>query len=258
MSIGIFDSGVGGLTVVKTFFRNLPKAQILYFGDTARFPYGNKSSETVRRYSRENTQFLLSKGAVAIVVACNTASATAVSFLQKEFSVPIIGVIDGAVFEALQKTKNGRIGIIGTSRTIQSRAYQNAIFQKNPKIEVFSRACPLLVSLIEDGNLPEEIVKKVIAHYLQPLKKKKIDTLILGCTHYPIVQHLIQAELSEEITIVNPAESCVQDIKNLYVSHEKKSIEHIFYVSDDPARFKKIGSTFLQEKIDRVRQKKTF
>ncbi len=252
MAIGIFDSGVGGLTVFKSLSETFPQTSIIYFGDTARFPYGTKSEATVARYAIENTQFLIDQGAKAIVVACNTATASALPQLQEKFSIPIVGVIEGAAQRAVEISTNGRIGVIGTSRTVKSGSYQKAILQRMQEAEVFSYACPLLVAAIEDGALPQQIVQSILAHYLRPLKRLKIDTLILGCTHYPLMRTQIELEMGEQVQIIDPAQLCAKSLISHIHDVDGSSPEYRFFVSDDPPRFRKLGQLFLKEKMGKV------
>ena len=189
--IGVFDSGIGGLTVVKEIINNLPDENIVYFGDTARVPYGNKSKNTVLRYSRQIVNFLKTKGVKAIVVACNTASALALDDLEKEIDIPIIGVVKPGAYAAVNTTKNNRVGVIATQSTVQSRLYQEIIAKQAPQINVFAKACPLFVPLVEEGWTNDTITLEVAKRYLRELQDKDIDTLILGCTHYPLLSDLI-------------------------------------------------------------------
>ncbi|MCX7661082.1 MAG: glutamate racemase, partial [Candidatus Omnitrophica bacterium] len=197
--LGIFDSGVGGLTVVKEIKRILPYEDIVYFGDTAHLPYGAKSKETVIRLSIENILFLLKADVKLICVACNTASSVALPFIKEHFKIPLIGVIEPAVRLAINLTKNNRIGVIGTKATIQSRTYEKVIKELNPNIEVFSYACPLFVPFVEEGYIDGWILEKIARTYLAPLKRNRVDTLILGCTHYPLLKPLISRIMGEKV-----------------------------------------------------------
>src|SRR4051812_18620757 len=184
LPIGIFDSGVGGLTVARQIHRVLPHEDLIYLGDTARVPYGTKSPSTVVRFACEDTQFLLQQNVKAVVVACNTCSAWALPMLERKFKVPIFGVIIPGAEAALKKTRSGRVGIIGTSATIRSKAYSNALLARSDDAEVFARACPLLVPLVEEGWVNHQVTMSILREYLTPLLRQRIDTLILGCTHY--------------------------------------------------------------------------
>lgn len=252
--IGVFDSGLGGLTVVKALTEKAKGLSLVYFGDTARFPYGTKSAETVVKYSIENTSFLLSQGAKAIVVACNTATAVALPRLQSLFaSTPIYGVIDPAASRAVKVTKRGNIGVIGTNRTIQTQSYTKAIHRLLPEAHVTALACPLLVSLIEDGAPSEEITRLVVREYLRPLKQQNIDTLLLGCTHYPLIESVIQEEIGGSVTIVDPAQTCAEVVAACIPDHfSGGSSEFRFFASDDTFRFKTVGEAFLGVKIEKV------
>lgn len=251
--IGVFDSGLGGLTVVKALLAKTPDLPIVYFGDTARFPYGTKSAETVVKYAHENTQFLIDQGAQVIVVACNTATATALKSLQTAFPIPVFGVIEPAAKQAVEATKSGRIGVIATTRTIKTQSYTEAIFHHLPSANVTAIACPLLVSMIEDDCPSEEAKRLVIHEYLKPLKENHIDTLLLGCTHYPLLEPLIREEMGPHVTIVDPAQSCAALVAtSLPPLPTNIPPHHRFFASDDTNRFQVIGETFLGIKIPKV------
>ena len=263
--IGIFDSGVGGLTVVREIFNYLPGCQIIYFGDTARLPYGTKGADFVKKYSAKITEWLLKNKAEIIVIACNTSSAWASDFLKKKFTprgtskkIPIFEMINPAVTEALETTKNNKIGIIGTPGTIRSNAYQSKLLKARPGLEIFSQACPLFVPLVEEGLLDGKITDEVIKKYLEPLKEKGIDTLILGCTHYPLLKTAIGNEIGPVIKIINPAESLAREIKK-YVERNpaickriKQGSEHRFFFSDEPYNLEKISHLCFNKKINPI------
>ncbi len=236
--IGVFDSGVGGLTVVREIFDKLPEYQIVYFGDTARTPYGTKSEETIKKYAREDAKFLLEHGAKIIVIACNTASAVAADILRKESGVPVFEVITPAAEAAARATRNGRIGVIGTRATIGSGVYDTMLKKLKPGAEVRSQACPLLVPLVEEAWLDNPETKRIVKKYLQPLKNKQIDTLILGCTHYPVLKKIIKARIGRRVRLVDSAEEVVRELKDFLAEHGEveKSLtvgtDHKFYVSD--------------------------
>jgi len=212
--IGIFDSGVGGLTVVKEIFRYLPGYQITYFGDTARLPYGTKGADFVKKYSGKITEWLLHKNARIIIVACNTSSAWASDSLKNKFKkIPIFEMISPAIADAVKTTENKRVGIIGTPGTMRSNVYQQKLLKTNPSLQIFSQPCPLLVPLVEEGLLEDKITVEVIKRYLEPLKKKGIDTLILGCTHYPLLKAVIENTIDSGIKIINPAESLAKEVE---------------------------------------------
>ncbi len=213
--IGVFDSGIGGLTVAAALREHLPSEHILYIGDTARVPYGGKSRRTVERYGIEIGGLLLAENAKVIVVACNTASALAVPRMQKVFNVPVQGVVRPGAAAAVAQTKNGRVGVIGTRATVASAAYEQAIHAISPDISVFSEACPLLVPLIEEGLFEDPITDQVIARYLEPLLLEGIDTLVLGCTHYPLAYDAIARAAGPNITLVDSAENCALSIRQL-------------------------------------------
>lgn len=213
--IGVFDSGIGGLTVVAALRRLLPSESIFYIGDTARVPYGGKSQKTIERYSAEISNLLLVEHAKMIVVACNTASALAVPRLREIFSVPIQGVVVPGAAAAVKATRNKKIGVIGTRATISSKAYEHAITRLDPTAEVFSAACPLLVPLIEEGLFEDPITDQVLGRYLSPLLSKGIDTLVLGCTHYPLLQAAISRVAGRDVTLVDSAQNCAHAVEEL-------------------------------------------
>src|SRR4051812_4127255 len=201
--IGVFDSGIGGLTVVRELMRQLPQESVVYFGDTARVPYGPKSPDTVRRYSREIASFLLKQQAKAIVIACNTATAHALSVLREEFSVPVIGVVEPGARAAARATSGGRIGVIGTAGTVASGAYDRAIRAILPDARVVTKACPLLVPLVEEGWIDHPVTAQVAREYLAPLMDEQIDTLVLGCTHYPLLKDVLCRALGRGVTLID-------------------------------------------------------
>lgn len=258
--IGIFDSGVGGLTVVREILKKLPDYQIIYFGDTARTPYGTKSRETIIKYAREDAKFLLERGAKIIVIACNTASAVASEILRKELGVPVFEVIGPAVEKAVAVTKNKKIGVIGTRATIRSGVYEESIKKINSEIQVFSQACSLLVPLVEECWLDKPETKRIVKKYLQPLKNKQVDTLILGCTHYPVLKSIIQSHIGRRVKLVDSAEEVVDKLKNFLagqVEVEKKLAKgagHKFYVSDLTLQLPWIAEKLLGEgvRLERV------
>lgn len=251
--IGVFDSGVGGLTVAREIFRNLPNEKIIYFGDTARVPYGNKSSETVIRYSRQISRFLISKQVKAIVIACNTASALALDTVKKEFDVPMIGVVEPGAEAAVKVSKTGSIGIIGTSATVSSGLYDKCIRALNPAATIFSKACPLFVNLVEEGMIDDPVTITMIHRYLDNmLKKDNIDTLILGCTHYPLLRKVIGREVGKDINLVNPAYETAQALIKLLGENGLASKsgpvdfkEHKFFVSDATDKFREFAKNDL-------------
>ena len=213
--IGVFDSGLGGLTVVRELRRQLPQESLVYFGDIARLPYGTKSRAQIRRFSLENALFLFEKGVKALVIACNSSSSAAYDLLRRRFSIPVISVIEPAVTESLRKTRTGRIGVIGTAATIESKIYERELRSKNPRVQVFTRSCPLFVPLVEEGWLNGGVTERVIEKYLAPLAQKKIDTLILGCTHYPILFRQLQSFFGPEVALVDSAVPTVRQLASL-------------------------------------------
>ena len=221
--IGVFDSGLGGLTVVKALRDRLPNETIVYLGDTARVPYGPKSPDTVQRYALELAHMLMQKKAKALVVACNTVSSVALPLLTRKFSLPVIGVIEPGARAALQATRNQHVGVIGTRATIRSGAYEKALRATDNNVRVSSRACPLLVPLIEEGLLDDDVTDRVIVRYLEPLLGDGIDTLVLGCTHYPLLSDAIARALGPEITIVDSAANCAIAVQETLDQHSLRS-----------------------------------
>lgn len=256
--IGVFDSGVGGLTVVREIMRNLPEEKIVYFGDTARVPYGSKSKETILRYSRQIIRFLQTKHVKAIVVACNTASAFVLEEVKKELDIPIIGVIKPGAKVALETTRNGRIGIIGTEATVKSHAYRNVIQKEKQSVEVIEKACPLFVPLVEEGLLKDPVTVEIASRYLKGLQDSKIDTLVLGCTHYPLIRSTIRSVVGEEITLVNPAYETALGLGRLLTregmkrSKSEERIKHQFYVSDAEEKFLEFAESILPGNIEKA------
>ncbi len=256
--IGIFDSGIGGLTVFKAVRRALPGEDIVYFGDTAHLPYGNKSKETITRFSINNIDFLKRFDVKMVIVACNSASSLSLDAVKKKFSFPIIGVIEPGAKAALKKTMNNKIGVVGTKSTIGSAAYENSLKKMRPKIKVYSQACPLFVPLVEEGWLSGDVVEKTAKVYLDPLKNFGMDTLILGCTHYPLLTKIIQKVIGNKVKLVNSADETAHAAKELLekkklLSHKTKKIGSTrFYVSDEPESFRVLGERFLGESITSV------
>ncbi len=251
-SIGIFDSGIGGLTVVKEVMNQLPNENIIYFGDSARVPYGNKSPETVIAYTEQIVNFLLSKDVKAILIACNTVSAVALEVVRHKIPVPVIGVLKPGARTAAEVTRNRKIGVIATRATINSGLYEEFLHKTNPDTLVFGKACPLFVPLVEEGWFNSPITEQVAKEYLSDLLDCGIDSLILGCTHYPLLRDVIQRTVGDNVTLVNPAYEAARDLK--YVLEENnilqpaesgKSPEHIFYVSDGADMFRNFANTIL-------------
>lgn len=247
--IGVFDSGVGGLTVAREIMRQIPNETIVYFGDTARVPYGSKSKETITTYSRQIIKFLQTKDVKAIVIACNTASAFALETVKKEIDIPIIGVVKPGAKAAAETTKNGRIGIIGTEGTINSGIYNEFLSRTNPNVKVYGKACPLFVPLVEEGLLDDPVTIEMATRYINELKVYDIDTLVLGCTHYPLIRHTIQKVVGDKVTLVNPAYETAISLKEvLYqnnIESNSETVDHKFFVSDDAEKFKDFANTIL-------------
>lgn len=255
--IGVFDSGVGGLTVVKELIHQLANEDIIYFGDTARVPYGIKSNETIIRFSTENILFLLKQDVKLICVACNTASSVALPVIKSHFRVSIVGVISPGVREAVYATRNKRIGVIGTRSTIKSRAYENEIKQLDPKIKIFAAACPLFVPFVEEGWLKGEVVLQVAKTYLKPLKDAGVDTVILGCTHYPLLKPMIKEVLGRQVTLIDSAKQVAIEVKKILAAEgslNRKNYRgrHKFYASDNPEWFGDLAERFLGEPVHNV------
>ena len=248
--IGIFDSGIGGLTVVKQLIRMLPHENLVYFGDTARVPYGTKSENLIKQFALEDAAFLEQFGIKFLVIACNSASSVAVDLLQSSLTIPVTGVIEPGVRAALQATANRRIGVIGTTATILSNAYHRKIREVDGKAKVFGQPCPILVPLVEEGWLDDEITRLTVRKYLKPLLAESIDTLILGCTHYPVIRDLIQEEAGPAIRLIDSGEETariVRDhINSLGIDRRSENRGGVeFYVSDIPKKFDEVGTRFL-------------
>ncbi len=252
--IGVFDSGIGGLTVLKEIITALPGEDTLYLGDTARLPYGTKSEETVIKYSIENTRFLLKYNIKLLVVACNTASAVSLSELRKQFSIPIIGVIEAGARAATRTTKNGKVGIIGTETTVSSGAYTKAIREINKNIVTIGQACPLFVPLVEEGWIEDDVTFAVAERYLGKLKDMGIDTLVLGCTHYPLLKGIIHKVMGNDVRLIDSAEETASEVRKVLsgtTSGENSPVRR-YFVTDVPRRFEEQGSRFLGERIGKV------
>ena len=253
-AIGVFDSGIGGLTVLKELVAALPTEDFIYLGDTARLPYGTKSNEVIIRYSRENTEFLLAKGIKLLVVACNTASAVALSEIGRDTIVPVIGVIEPGARAAIAVSRNGKIGVIGTEATIASGAYTRAIQQLRPGVEIYTRACPLLVPLIEEGWVENEVAERTVAYYLESLKASGIDTLLLGCTHYPLMRDLFRRIMGPGVRIVDSATATasvvVERLNDLRLARSRGMGSQSFFVTETPERFVRVGRRFLGPQVE--------
>jgi len=257
--IGVFDSGIGGLTVVKRLASTLPNENIVYFGDTARVPYGSKSNSTVIEYSLQDAAFLKTKNVKAIVVACNTASSIAIKSLKQKYDIPIIGMIEPGTEFALRSSKNKKIGIIGTRATIDNKAYSKALKKVDKKLKVFEKACPLFVPLAEEGWVEHKATYEIAEEYLKVLKKKEIDTLILGCTHYPILTKVIQKVIGENVKLIDSgiaaAELVRDEINRIGLLSHSSSLGFVdFFVTDIPKKFKEIAELFLSAPVKEVKK----
>ena len=257
--IGIFDSGVGGLTVFRAIREAFPEEDLIYFGDTARVPYGPKSPNTIIQYSVQNARFLLQQGIKTMVVACNTSSSVAIPHIKQLTQIPIIGVIDPGSEVAIRCSKNRRIGVIGTEGTIRSEAYAKAIKLRDPDAEVHSRACPLFVPIVEEGWQDHDIARDVVIEYLSPLLDKGIDTLVLGCTHYPLLSHVIKDYLGNAIELVDSADAIAEYLKSLIpIEHDGRPGKDSFYVSDNEEKFAAIAGRILGNRLSSIRRVRLF
>ena len=259
LPIGVFDSGIGGLTVVKEIMSLLPNEKIIYFGDTARLPYGSKSKETIIAYSRQIIRFLLGADETApkvkaIVIACNTASALALDEVAEETPVPVIGVVKPGAKAAVQATANGKIGVIATTGTIRSDIYSSFIRETNPHISVYGKACPLFVPLVEEGWVETDVARQVAEIYLSELKQVGIDALVLGCTHYPLIREVVRKVMGDGVTLVNPAYETARSLEEVLRQRKlmnpgPKAVQknHAFYVSDGEEQFRQFANSILPE-----------
>lgn len=257
--IGLFDSGVGGLTIMREVVKHLPHENIIYFGDTARLPYGNKSPQAVLRYTLDNVSFLLDQKIKLLIVACFTASSHALETLEQTLSIPVIGVIQSGLEELMTATRSKRVAILGTASTIKSGILQTLIQKQEPNAVVFPIACPLLVPLIEEGLADHPATKTILNHYLDGLKEKKIDSALLACTHYPLIRSKIQESLGSKIQLIEPAQSCALKAKErlsalgLFNQNKEKPI-YDFYASDDPDKFRRLTHQFFGSDINEIRE----
>ncbi len=255
--IGVFDSGLGGLTVTRAIRERLPRESIIYYGDTARVPYGSKSRETVARFTREAVGFLQSHSAKCIIVACNTASALALPEIKDQLDIPIIGVIEPGARAAAQRTTNDKVGVIGTTATINSEAYAGAIRLINDRITVYSQPCPLFVPLVEEGWGDRPAATLIIEEYLSPLRTARVDTLVLGCTHYPLLAGPIHDFMGDDVTLVDSATTCAAELEQLLANEnllsESEKGELTFFVTDMAARFSELGARFLGERLQAIK-----
>ena len=252
--IGIFDSGVGGLTVAREIMRQIPNERLVYFGDTARVPYGNKSKETITKYSKQIIRFLKTQNVKAIVVACNTASAYALDEIEKELDIPIIGVVKPGAKVAAEATRNKKVGVIATEGTIQSRIYAEYIEGIDKDIRVIGKACPLFVPLVEEGLLEDPVTDEIATRYLNELKDLDIDTLILGCTHYPLIRSTLGRIMGEKVTLVNPAYETAVELRSLLEregllnpsTNRLGTNQYQFFVSDGADKFKTFANSIIK------------
>jgi len=258
IKLGIFDSGIGGLTVYKEVRQTLPGADIHYFGDTARVPYGTKSADTVTRYSLQIGNYLHTRGVDAVVAACNTASAYAIDELRNALPIPVFGVVEPGSDAAVRSTTNGIIGVVGTRGTVSSGAYQRAITEHDPDIKVVAAPCPLFVPLVEEGWLLDPITQEVAVRYLKPLMEEGVDTLVLGCTHYPMLKEVISMVMGHEVTLIDSAQETAVKLKhylddNGFVDEAGPGTD-LFEVTDLPSRFLDVGQLFLDRELENVHQ----
>jgi glutamate racemase len=255
--IGIFDSGVGGLTVEKQIFKRLPDESVIYLGDTARVPYGTKSPETIKKYSVENADFLIKHNVKLIIAACNTASSTSMEELIRHARVPVVGVIKPGARKAVEVTRNNKIGVIGTYTTIRSKAYVKEIKNISPNADIVSKPCPLFVPLVEEGWLREKATFAIAEKYLASLRNKGIDTLVLGCTHYPLLKQVIAKVMGKKVKIIDSASSVAEEVYTILMSMGEltaggKKPRHKFFATDAVENFVRIGERFLGTKIQRA------
>ena len=253
--IGVFDSGLGGLTAVKEIMSLFPDESIVYFGDTGRVPYGTRSKETILKYTYDDINFLLSRDVKMIVIACGTASSAALPEIKTEFNVPIYGVVDSGAYEAARVTKNNKIGIIGTTATIKSGAYNKYLAEYNNKVQTFEKACPLFVPLVENGHFDTPVTELVVEEYLKDIKDAGVDTLILGCTHYPLLKSAISKYMGDGVTLVSPGEEVAKFLRKKITSDNAHSEirdrdQYSYYVSDSIESFEELGGIFLETKIN--------
>jgi glutamate racemase len=259
-SIGIFDSGFGGLTVMRAIRELMPNENIIYFGDTARLPYGSKRADTILRYSLENASFLSTQGIKVLVIACNTSCSAALEQVRKDTDVPVIGITEQGVEEVMRLLPEGKIGILGTRATITSGIYQQQILSRCSGLELFAISCPLFVPLVEEGYVEHPMSALVVQEYLRPLRNRGIKGVLLGCTHYPLLQNTIQQELGPDVLLIDPAVACAEKTRELLAEKNLLNLSSLlphyqFFVSDDPEKFRLLGKAFLNYPIEHVSQK---
>lgn len=252
--IGVFDSGIGGLTVLRALVNAMPSEEFIYLGDTARLPYGTKSNEVIKRYSRENSEFLLAKGIKLLVVACNTSSAVALEHIAGATMIPVVGVIEPGARAVVRATRSGKIGVIGTEATIASGAYTRTIQRLRPDAEIYTRACPLLVPLAEEGWVDNEVAQRTVAFYLESLKRSGIDTLLLGCTHYPLLLRMFERVLGRGVRVVDSAlataEAVTAQLGALGLARGRGAGRQSFFVTESPERFIRVGRGFFGPEVE--------
>ncbi len=258
--IGVFDSGLGGLTTVKELKKVLPNENIVYFGDTGRVPYGSRSEETIVKYVIDDINFLMSYDIKMIIIACGTASTVALPIVKNMYDVPMVGVVEPSVKKAISATKNKNIGVIGTSGTINSGKYVQKIRENDKSINVFTNACPLFVPIVENGYADTEVAKMVAQDYLNPLIEKDIDTLILGCTHYPILKNTVKDIMGDKVELVDSGAETAKYVSkfltdNDMLADKKQDKQYMYFVSDNASNFSKIAGVFLEESIDGLVEK---
>jgi glutamate racemase len=250
----VFDSGIGGLTVLKALIDVLPNEDFIYLGDTARLPYGTKTPEVIKRYSKENTEFLLAKGIKMLVIACNTSSAVALGSIAERTMVPVIGVIEPGARAAVKASRSRKIGVIGTEATIASGAYTRAIQAIRPDAEIYTRACPLLVPLAEEGWTDNQVAELTVEHYLESLKQSGIDTLLLGCTHYPLLTAMFTRVLGPRVRIVDSARATAAEVRArlaaLHLATRDAGGSQSFFITETPDRFVRVGRRFLGPQVE--------
>jgi glutamate racemase len=256
LPVGVFDSGVGGLTVAREIFRLLPGEDVVYFGDQGRTPYGGRSKEIIIQFTRQDVAFLNEHNVKHIVCACNSASSTALDEVSKDSPVPMTGVIEPGAAAAVRRTTNGRVGIIGTNATIGSDAYAKLIQAQDAAVKVFSMACPLFVPLAEEGYIDKEATRLIAREYLQSMLDVEVDTLVLGCTHYPLIKNIIAEVMGDKVTLIDSGEETAKVVKDKLTEAKllssKKTGTHKFFVSDVPERFSKVASRFMGRLIDNI------
>lgn len=258
--VGLFDSGVGGLTILREVVKFLPQESVTYLGDTARLPYGDKSADTVIRYSQQSGQFLLLQGIKALVLACHTASSHALKTLQSELPIPVLGVTMAGIQKALETTTTGRIGVLGTRATILSGVYQNELLKRAPNLYLHALPCPLFVPLVEERYYSHPATKLIVQEYLKPLLDADVDTVILGCTHYPMLAPAIQAYLGDAVTLIDCGKACAEALKQILQetdalnNPENCPPVYKYFVTDDPSRFRLTGTDILGRQIESVQQ----